>query len=113
MLKKILCMLSITTILFGLIGCSINNKKKEDGKLTIIATLFPQYDFAKQIVGDKGNVELLLPAGVDAHSFDPTPSDIININKADMFVYTGKYMEVWAADFIEGLENKELEVVDA
>jgi zinc transport system substrate-binding protein len=81
-------------------------------KITIVSTLFPTYDFAKNIGGDKVSVTLLLPPGVEAHAFEPTPSDIVKINAADIFVYTGEFMEPWAHDIIEGLTGP-VKVVDA
>ena len=110
-MKKILSLICCAALVFSMAGCT-NGIKKDNGKLKIIATLYPQYDFAKQIVGDKADVELLLPAGVDSHSFDPTASDIINIGKSDMFIYTGKYMEVWADKVIKSTKSKKLKVVD-
>lgn len=82
-------------------------------KLKVITTLFPLYDMAKKIGADKADVSLLLPPGVEAHSFEPKPSDIVRINEADVFVYTGKFMEPWAEDVIQGIVNKNLVVVDA
>ena len=82
-------------------------------KLKVITTLFPLYDMAKSIGADKSDVSLLLPPGVEAHSFEPKPSDIVKINEADVFVYTGKFMEPWAEDVIKGAVNKNLVVVDA
>ncbi len=82
-------------------------------KLKVITTLFPLYDMAKNIGADKVDVSLLLPPGVEAHSFEPKPSDIVKINEADVFVYTGKFMEPWAEDVIKGAANKNLIVVDA
>jgi zinc transport system substrate-binding protein len=82
-------------------------------KLKVITTLFPVYDMAKRIGADKADVSLLLPPGVEAHSFEPKPSDIVKINEADVFVYTGKLMEPWAEDVIKGTVNKNLIVVDA
>ena len=82
-------------------------------KLKVISTLFPTYDFAKQIAGDKIEVSLLLPPGVEAHTFEPKPSDVVKINKADVFIYTGENMEPWVKDLLGGLFNKALLVVDA
>lgn len=82
-------------------------------KLKVITTLFPLYDMAKRIGADKADVSLLLPPGVEAHSFEPKPSDIVKINEADVFVYTGKFMEPWAEEVIKGAANKNLIVADA
>jgi len=82
-------------------------------KLKVITTLFPIYDMAQNIGADKAEVSLLLPPGMEAHSFEPKSGDIVKINKADVFVYTGKFMEPWADDIIKGTVNKNLIVVDA
>jgi len=82
------------------------------GKLQIVTTLFPLYDFARQVGGDKADVTLLLPPGVDPHSFEPRPSDILKIDQTGVFVYTGKFMEPWAAELASSLP-KSVAVVDA
>jgi zinc transport system substrate-binding protein len=68
---------------------------------------------AKNVGAEKALVSLLMPPGVEPHTFEPTPSDIIKINEADCFVYTGRFMEPWAEDIIKGVINKNLIVVDA
>ena len=85
----------------------------ETSKIKVVTTLFPLYDIARNIGGEKAEVALLLPPGMEAHSFEPRPSDIIRINEADVFVYTGKFMEPWAEDIINGAVNKNLVTVDA
>ena len=81
-------------------------------KLSIVATLFPLYDFAREIGGDKADVTLLLPPGVEAHSFEPKPGDMITINNAGIFLYTGKYMEPWVEKILQATDNKNLIVID-
>nr|MBP6491946.1 zinc ABC transporter substrate-binding protein [Clostridia bacterium] len=82
---------------------SIKNGDQKSNQIIIVATLFPQYDFARQIAGDKAEVTLLLPPGVESHSYEPTPSDIIRINESDLFIYTGKNMEAWSQKIIDGM----------
>ncbi len=82
-------------------------------KMRVITTLFPLYDMAKNIGSDRAEVSLLLPPGVEPHSFEPKPGDIVKINEADVFVYTGRFMEPWADGIIKGASNKNLIVVDA
>jgi zinc transport system substrate-binding protein len=84
----------------------------EQKKLNIITTLFPLYDFTRNIAGDKAQVTLLLPPGVEPHSFEPKPGDMLRINKADAFIYTGKYMEPWVEDILKGMDSKKLIIVD-
>lgn len=72
--------------------------EENDDNIEIIATLFPQYDFAKHIVGDKATVKLLIKSGVETHNFEPTQKDMININNSDLFLYTGEELEPWTAE---------------
>jgi zinc transport system substrate-binding protein len=81
-------------------------------KLTVVTTLFPLYDFARAIGGEKADVTLLLPPGIEPHTFQPKPADVMNMNKADIFVYTNEYMEPWAKSFLNGLPARDLTVVD-
>jgi zinc transport system substrate-binding protein len=82
-------------------------------KLSIVTTLYPLYDFARNIGGNKVDVILLLPPGVEPHAFEPKPSDIVAINRADLFIYTGNFMERWVANVLEGISNNKLKVIDA
>lgn len=93
----LICLISLT-------GCSSSPQKvDQNARVQIIATLFPQYDFARQIAGDRADVTLLLSPGVESHTFEPTPADIIKINECDLFVYTGNFMEPWAETIISGM----------
>lgn len=85
--------------ILGIVALGQSAVRAADGekRLTIIASLFPQYDFALRIVGDTADVRLLLPPGVESHAYEPTPSDMKAIAEADVFIYTGPEMEPWAA----------------
>jgi len=102
-------------VFFILKGQTENDKStvSENKKLQVVTTLFPLYDFAKNIGQDKIRVTLLLPPGVEAHSFEPKPADVILINQADIFIYTGEFMEPWAEDIVKSITNKNLLVVNA
>lgn len=82
-------------------------------KLKVITTLFPLYDFAKNIGKQKAEVTLLLPPGVEAHSFEPKPKDILRMHEADIFIYTGKFMEPWVEDVLKGVGDKGPLVIDS
>jgi len=114
-MKKTLFAIGVIAIIgLGVYALSNISQKTNtaSGNISIVTTLFPQYDFAKAIGGDKVNVSLLLPPGVEAHAYEPKPSDITKINNANIFVYTGELMEPWAHDIIEGADKK-VKVVDA
>lgn len=85
-----------------------SNNKSE--KISIVSTLYPYYDFAKNIGGEFVEVTLLIPPGVEAHSFEPKPSDILKINEANVFLYTSEFMEPWAHDIIESINNTSITI---
>lgn len=85
----------------------------EQEPVEIVTSLFPLAEFAEEVGGNYVEVTLLLPPGMEPHSYDPKPSDIVKLSKADMFVYVGEAMEPWAHDMIEGIENDDLIVIEA
>jgi len=91
-------------------GC--NRMEQRNDKLQVVTTLFPLYDFAKRIGGDKAQVSLLLPPGVEPHSFEPRPEDVVRVNRADLFIYTNKFMEPWAASIIAGLDKGKVGIIE-
>lgn len=117
--NKILVGIGVVIVCMIIILVTLSIRQSTSGpaygpqRIKVITTLFPLYDMAKNIGGDRAEVSLLLPPGVEAHSFEPKPSDIVKINEADIFIYTGKFMEPWAEDVIKGAVNKNLYVVDA
>lgn len=93
---------------------SSNNTNTEPAidKPIIITTLFPFYDITSKLVADKAEISLLLPPGVEPHSFEPTPQDTIKIQEADIFIYTGDIMEPWVKDIVANLPDS-VTVIDA
>jgi zinc transport system substrate-binding protein len=89
-----------------------NKAEQKVEKPIIVTTLFPFYDFTSQLVGDKAEISLLLPPGVEPHSFEPTPQDIIRIQEADIFIYTGDIMEPWVADIVANIPDS-VKVINA
>ena len=93
-------------------GCKKAEEKPMVG-LQVVTTLFPLFDFARTIAGNKAQVTMLLPPGVEPHTFEPRPEDMIRISRAGLFVYTNKYMEPWVGRVIGGVDSKTLRVVNA
>lgn len=108
-LQVITCVACIVSLL--LIGCSkaetTDSKVAGDNtsKIKVVTTLFPQYDFANQVGKDAVEVKMLLKPGVESHTYEPAPSDIIEINKADIFLYTGDEMEPWVSKILDSLDS--------
>ncbi len=106
----LLLIIIMTTIIICL---KTDSTIKNDKKIQIVATLFPQYDFAKQIVGDKADVKLLLNSGIQAHNYEPTAKDMISIlNNSDMFLYNGVDLEPWTEKIVEGLEEHNCNIIN-
>jgi zinc transport system substrate-binding protein len=93
---------SSTLLAISLVSCG--GASTEDK--TLIATLFPQYSLADQLAGDLVNVEFLLPIGSDPHDFEPTPSQRVQLNNADLVLFTSESFEVWIHDIEDSAKGK-------
>ncbi|MGI6240087.1 MAG: metal ABC transporter substrate-binding protein [Christensenellales bacterium] len=82
-------------------------------RLTVYASFYPMYDFVSKIGGDKIDVINMVPSGMEPHDWEPTPSDIVGLETADMLIYNGAGMEHWVDDVLAALGNKDLFVVEA
>lgn len=100
----IVLVLSISVCGGFMLHGSFTEYKKE--KPTVVATAFAQYDFAKQIAGDKADVVMLLSPGSESHTYEPTPEDIMTIKQCDVFVYGGGESESWADTILDSLEQE-------
>jgi zinc transport system substrate-binding protein len=103
----------ILILVFISCGGGARSGRDAEAGIEVVVTLFPLYDFARQIGGDKVEVRLLVPPGGEAHSFEPSPQDVAGVSRARIFVFTGGAMEPWAQDFLSGLRNPNLIIVEA
>jgi zinc transport system substrate-binding protein len=92
-------------------GVGANTSSSNEGKLRIIATTFAPFDFARQIVGERADVSMLLPPGTESHSFEPTPQDIISIGEADIFIYVGGESDEWVKTVLSSINTSKLAVI--
>ena len=106
-MRKLLSLLLSLALLTTVSACGTAdlNEQKDDGRLTVVATLFPYYDIARAIAGDCADISLLISAGRESHSYEPTPLDIIDISRADLFLYNGGADETWAAEVLAVTEH--------
>lgn len=81
------------------------------GKLKVAVTLFPYYDFVRQIAGDQVDLQMVIPAGIDSHSFEPTPADIRTIQHADILISNGGTMEHWLDETLAALDTTNMTIV--
>lgn len=88
-------MIRFLSLLLCLMICFPSSAGAEENPLSIIASNFPAFDFARSLTGDTADVKLLLPPGSESHSYEPTPQDIIAIQNCDLFIYTGGESDSW------------------
>ena len=114
-LPKIIGGALIVVLIVGVCIFAITKLSQNKKTTNIIATNFIGYDFARAVTGDKTKVSMLLKPGVEMHDFEPTPEDIINIKKADLFIYVGGESDKWVKDLLkdnEISEGKTLRLMD-
>lgn len=104
-MKKSLIIFVILCLSFSLCACGEGPAESGREGLDIVCTLFPAYDFAREIAGEKANVTLLVPPGSEAHSFEPTPQDIIRIENCDLLICNGGESEAWLEEILAGREK--------
>lgn len=80
----------------------------DGGKISVVTTIFPQYDFVRQIAGDKVELKMLLKPGEETHSYEPTPQDIIAIQNSDVFIYVGGENDAWVEDILESMPDSDM-----
>lgn len=112
MFKKFILSIAMITLTFTAIGCS-EPGKKDGEKLSVVATINPLKEIAKEIGGDKINLLTIVPSGVEAHDFEPKPKDMEAIAKGDVFIYNGLDMEGWVDGALKNANNDKLSVVKA
>lgn len=80
----------------------------DGGKISVVTTIFPPYDFVREIAGDQADVKMLLKPGEETHSYEPTPQDIIAIQDSDVFIYTGGENDVWVEDILSSMPDSDM-----
>ena len=114
MSKRIICALLIICIAFSICSCAnTSNNASSDAKIKILCTLFPQYDWIKNITkgADGIDVSLIIANGTDPHSYQPTAADILNISNCDMLVYVGGDSDTWIKKAIERSKNQDITTI--
>lgn len=131
-LKKIISLFLTAVLVLALAGCSGNSNgssnlstinensssqnssnisKDNTGKISVVVSIFPAYDFSREIAGDKAELTLLLPPGSESHSYEPTPQDIITIQNCDVFIYVGGESDVWVDKILESMDTSNMKIL--
>ena len=97
-----------------LTACGQAAPERETGRLRIVTTVFPAYDFARAAAGGLADVELLLPPGTESHSYEPTPADILAVQDCDLFIYLGGESDEWVETILDAVEprGEQLRMID-
>lgn len=109
-MKRIISLVLVLVLAISLFaGCS-GKTGADDGKLNIVTTIFPEYDWVKNITAGADNVDitLLLDSGADLHSYQPTADDFVKISNCDVFIYVGGESDKWVDDALKGAVNKDM-----
>ena len=101
MRRRILALLLSAAMILSLCACAPAGEKTDSGKLSVVCSLFPYYDFVRVIGGEWVELRLLVAAGREAHSFEPTPANVIRVSRADVFVYNGGEGEQWVDQILD------------
>lgn len=113
-LSFILSLFIVLLTAFSLSSCSSeksNSAIQDNGKISVVTTIFPYYDFTRSIAGDKADIKLLLSPGSEPHSYDPSPSDIVAIENCDIFIYNGGESDEWVESVLDSIENKNMKIM--
>lgn len=115
-MKKITALLLALFMLVGVLaGCGKQNDTNQTDKLSIVTTIFPEYDWVREILGDKADnaeITMLLDNGVDLHSYQPTADDIVKISDCDLFIYVGGESDEWVEDALRNAANRNMKVIN-
>jgi zinc transport system substrate-binding protein len=117
MQKKTYLILAVCILILILVGAlfglfSSNAPQSSSSTLKVISTFYPIYDFAQNVGGDKINASILVPATEDVHSFEPTPSSILQVEKANVLIYNGAGLEPWISQVVSAANNPKLLLVN-
>ena len=114
-MKKHLSILAVLVASAMCLPACGKSKKSDDKKLKIVTTIFPEYDWVMNVLGDEkknADVTLLLDNGVDLHSYQPTAEDILKISECDLFIYVGGESDEWVEDVLDQAKNKDMAVIN-
>ena len=123
-LKRTIIALSAVLLTLSMTACDFSRQSQNKfgsnsaqtsdlpDKLSIVTTIFPQYDFSRQIAGNLADITMLIGPGEEAHTYEPTPQDIIKIQNADIFIYAGGESESWVNGILGSFDSSNIKVID-
>lgn len=114
-MKKLSLVIFAAASLIILIGCGQKkqNRSSKDQQLKVVTSFYPMYDFTKKVVGDKGDVSLLITGETEPHDYEPSAKDIAKIQDADVFVYNSNEMETWVEAVLDSIDTDKTVIIEA
>lgn len=112
-MKWALSLVGATALLAGCGAAGSTTENTESDKLQVVTTFYPMYDFTKQVAQDDAEVSMLLEAGMEVHSFEPSSQMIAEIQDADVFIYNSSEMETWVPDVLASIDTSDMVVICA
>jgi len=109
-MKKI-AIIALIALVFISCGKDKNKTPDSNGKINVVATIFPLYDFSRAVAKEQANITMLTPPGSSLHSYEPSPADIKNIQNASVFVYIGGEDDAWVERLISTLDTSKMKIV--
>jgi zinc transport system substrate-binding protein len=107
----VLFICALVSLAAGLPAGGRKDTQKTDGKINVVTTIFPPYDFTREVAGDKVNLTMLLKPGAESHSYEPSPQDIIKVQNCDVFIYVGGESDAWVERILESMDTSRMEIV--
>lgn len=106
--KIIICFFVFAISILPLCSCG---QTQSESDVSVVTTIFAPYSFARELAGGKAEVTMLLPAGADSHSYDPTPKALLAVSKCDIFIYVGGEADSWVENIIAAAENPDMKII--
>jgi zinc transport system substrate-binding protein len=101
----------LVSLASGLSAGGRSDAAAASGKISVVTTIFPPYDFAREIAGDKAELTMLLPPGAESHSWDPAPRDIITIQNSSIFIYGGGESDEWVKELLSSMDTSKKTII--
>ena len=112
MIKKFISVIILFALLFTFFtACSSPTNELSDGRISVVTTIFPQYDFARQIGGNKIRLKMLTTPGGESHSYEPTPQDITAVSSCDIFICAGGESDIWYNTVLKSIDTESMIVI--
>ncbi|MEG0284718.1 MULTISPECIES: metal ABC transporter substrate-binding protein [Vagococcus] len=112
-MKNIFKIMAMMLVLIGVSACGKQEAESNDGKLEIVTSFYPMYEFTKQVTKDKANVSMLIDGGVETHDYEPSAKDMAKIQNADVFIYNSNEMETWVEAVLKNIDTSKVKVIEA